>query len=255
MRKTTANSTDSLQQQHLTMVKWKKENFKDNDYVRQMLQEENELFHGKKDQPIDVIESHRYLDEIFVKLMNMVKDRAAGFNKFIHLSDMVELIENVQDDIHKRYMESTGQVPGSYQNVVCWEVPQGYSSYGASSSSRLDVSHRQAEWHSSSSTSAQYALTHRHMLSYSSSEPQWHQGTWNQSNRGQDRWWLAPHSDSQWQPTPTWSLRYNHTTNSTWDTSGYGPTINNRSNQQRYNRSDQIPYRARTTRGDSREYF
>ena len=183
----------------------------------------------------------------------MVEDRARGFSKFIYLSDMIELIQNVQHDIKGRHIKSTGHAPGSYPNVVIWEVPKDYSSHGASSSSRHEDTHRHAEWHDRSSTGAHYALTHRHMPSFSSGEPPWYQGTWNQSNWGQERWWLVPQASSQWQPTPTWSQRYNNTTNSTWDTSGYGPTINDRSNQQRNNRNDQILYRARTTRGDFRE--
>ena len=218
-----------------------------------MLQTGNDRFHGKTDQPNDVFESYSYLDGKFIALMTSVHDRATGFDNFVYLHDVIEIIENVQVDINKRYLESTGQAPGSYKNVASWFVPDWYSSYGASSSYRQDVSHRHVEWHSSSSTGAQYALSHQQMPSSTRGEPRWHQGQWNQSANRQAQWWSAPKANPQWQPTPTWSQHYNQANNSTWDTSGYGPTINNRSNQQRYNRSNQVPYRV--TRGDVREQY
>ena len=244
MRKKIAKSGDDLQQQQETFEAWKKECIDDNGYFRQMLQIENERSLGKRDQAKDVADSYSFLEEKFHALMTFKNDKDE-FQSFVTLEDIMGITGFVQEDIERRQAESVGLVPSSYKNVAVYTFPSRHqTTYGASSSSRPSASHRHEEWQDNSSTSAYNASTHQHTPSYTRDMPEWHHGSWNQTENRPRSWRQAPEV-TQWTPTQAWN---NSNDPYLWESSGsgYGPADSNRRNP----RSGQYPYRG--TRGDVR---
>ena len=207
---------------------------------------ENERSLGQRDQAKDVADSYSFLEEKFEMLMTFINDKDQGFDSFVTLEDVIEITGFVQNDIERRQAQSVGQVPSSYKNVAVYSIPSRYrTTYGASSSSRNNASHRHEEWQESSSTSAHYASTHQHMPSSARGEPRWHHGSWNQTGNRPATWRSAPEV-THWTPTQAWN---NSNNPYVWESSGsgYGPVANNPRNP----RSTQYPYRG--TKGDVRD--